>query len=449
MQTDELQAATPQEAKLDTRFNEVKIPYETETTPSFPCFVLFFAILFFCGSIAAAVWVPVSCMKSFVPVQEAQIKFMQNQAKALYWQQSAENLRRYLAPSRFAEHLPSEFTADYGELYRKYRQEMRDQYEKFDEKNPELQNEAYTAHGNLAVHYERIVIYPEKNNFLTRFMKTPYKTRLYYVLWGLTVASLLSGYCLFRLRQSNKKSTLFLVSLVALLSSGTLAVLPFFYCWLDAAISGFNANPDFIGNLGDLWGFFMLLGTVGYLCSAILIFMVFFVPKSKTVFRRTRVFLALILILLPGLLGGPGCYLINQARVDLQVHYTYAMLQIEEMPALKEVYQRFDEDYQLLLEKHEIKLPLSSAALADNNYSYLSFPQEQPSVSYTLLAAMLKRPSTGLISMGNLENWGPPQRYMTWSRTMGELFVFAMTFLFGSPGLVYAVAHVVQLKHET
>ena len=112
-------------------------------TTTYPALVL--AFLLFCGSMTAAIWVPVAWMKNIAPVQEAYIAHMQNQARALYWQQSAEKLRRHLAPSCFAEHLPENFAAEYNELYQKYWQEMRNQYEEFEEKNIELSSVAHRA----------------------------------------------------------------------------------------------------------------------------------------------------------------------------------------------------------------------------------------------------------------------------------------------------------------
>jgi len=410
------------------------------------------ALLLFCGSMAAAVWVPVAWMKNIAPVQEAQIALMQNQARALYWQQSEERLRRHLAPSLFAEHLPEDFAADYDELYRKYQQKIRDQFEEFDGKNQELWFEVHQA-TNDVVGYRSTCIGPEDSHFLRRLKKTPYQTRFFYVLWGLTFTSLLAGYTLFRLRRSEKQTMLFLASFTALLSSGMLMVLAILYCWLGTATQvdpgAFHwGHPDFLGRLGELWGMFVLLGLAGYVCALILTFTVFFVPKDKTIFHRSRALLALFLILLPGILGGTGAHLISNASIDLRHWHIYSILQKEEMPKLEAIYQQFHEDYQRLIKQHEIRL--SFIPQPGDLWGSGRIPREQPLNAYLFLTTMLSQPrglGPLLISLGDLDHWNPPQRYITWPSTMAGLFVWATIVLFGVPGLVFAILHIVRLKH--
>ena len=293
------------------------------------------------------------------------------------------------------------------------------------------------------------ISYPEVNNFSTRLKKTPYQTRFFYVLWGFTFTSLLAWYSLFRLRQSEKKAMLFLASFIALVSSGMLMVLSILYCWLGTATQTdqyYRGSADFVGQLGDFWGMFLLLGLVGYVCALILTFTVSFVPQGKTVFHNLRALLALFLILLPGLLGGVGGYLISSASIDLRHWYIYYILQTEEKPKLEAIYAQFSEDYQRLIEQHKIKL-LSIPRPGESMHSN-RMPQEQPIASYWRLAWILEQPWT-LISSGDLENWNPPQQSMTRSRTMTGLFVWAMIILFGVPGLVFAILHIKRLKHET
>ena len=409
------------------------------------------ALLLFCGSMAAAVWVPVAWMKNIAPVQKAQKAHMQNQAKALYWKQSEEKLRRHLAPSLFAEHLPEDFVADYDELYRTYQQEMLEQFEEFDGKNQELWYEAYQATEDVLGYREMHLKYPEENNFLGRLKKTPYQTRFFYVLWGLTLTSLLAGYSLFRLRRSEKQTMLFLASFMALLSSGMLMVLALIYCWLGTATQvdpgRFHwGHPDFLGRLDDLWGMFVLLGLAGYVCAIILTFTVFFVPKDKTIFHRSRALFALVLVLLPSILGGSGGTLISKAPIDLRHWYTYSMLQKEEMPRLEALYQQFSEDYQLLIKQHTIRLPF--VPQPGESFRSDRIPREQPLNTYWSLAVMLSQPKgyPSLVSWGNLDHWNPPQMYMTWSSTMAGLFVWATIVLFGVPGLIFAILHIARLK---
>ena len=123
------------------------------------------------------------------------------------------------------------------------------------------------------------------------------------------------------------------------------------------------------------------------------------------------------------------------------------MLQMDEMPKLEVIYQRFNEDYQQLIAKHEIKLP----ALHNPGGVMSSdmIPREQPMESYWRLAVYASQPSSMIISVGDLDHWNPPQRNMTQRETMGGLFVFAMIVLFGVPGLVFAVLHIIHLKRVT
>jgi len=119
------------------------------------------------------------------------------------------------------------------------------------------------------------------------------------------------------------------------------------------------------------------------------------------------------------------------------------MLQKEEMPKLEAVYQQFSEDYQLLIKQHGIRVPLVSLFGSSSRA-----PREQPMASYWYLSEVLKQPKgfPRLISYGELDHWNPPQQYMTWSRTMAGLFVWATIVLFGVLGLVFAVLHLLRLK---
>ena len=422
----------------------VNVPFNQVGEPMLILHVLTLclAFLLFCNSMTAAFWVPIAWMCNIAPVMEAQTEHMQNQARALYWLQSEDRLRRFLDPSRFAEHLSNDFAAEYGELYRKYQRQIRNQYEAFEEKNFDL---GYAFHKVTykVVQYQGMRLqYPEDHYFVSRFKKTPYQTRFFCVLWGLTLSSILAGYSLFRLRRSEKKTMLLTASLIALMSSGLLIVLPVIYCWQVTATGSrnFYGDPNFVGELSDFWGIFILLGLAGYVCSVILFFTIFFVPKNKTVFHNLRARLALILVLLPGLLGSAGGYLICSVSVDLREWHIYAMLQCEEMPKLEAIYLQFNEDYQRLVERHGIKLP--AVPRPDESFR---IPEEQPIATYWRLACTLNH-QHGLISCGDLNYWSPPQKYMTHPETVAGFFVFAMIVLFGVPGLVFAVLHIVRLK---
>jgi hypothetical protein len=201
-------------------------------------------------------------------------------------------------------------------------------------------------------------------------------------------------------------------------------------------------HANFAGELSDCWGIFILFGLAGYVYSAILTFMIFFVPQSKTVFHRVRAFSALILVLLPGVLGSSGGYLISKASIDLRHWDIYAILQLEEKPKVEAMCQQFSEEYQQLMEQHGIKLPPIPQGHADSRM----MPEDQPLQTYWTLAYRIRNPQ---ISWGDLENWNPPQRSMTWSETMAGFFIYAVIILFGVPGLAAAVLHIRRTKRGT
>ena len=109
---------------------------------------------------------------------------------------------------------------------------------------------------------------------------------------------------------------------------------------------------------------FVLLGLAGYVYSVILIVMIFFTSKNQAVFHRLRAGLALFLVILPGILGGAGLCLIRHpvtvSAFSLGIGKHGDTVFNEESRKLAAIYEQFAEDYQVLLEKREIKLPLDT-----------------------------------------------------------------------------------------